>query len=83
MSGAARRAPAMPAPTCIVAMTNHNGFEGPPAAGSDVVIDVTGDLVHLFIPVPGLLAKVRLTFTPEQLGALMDELVEAADLVTA
>lgn len=76
-------APAVPAATCTVAIVNYQGFEAPPAAGADIVVDVTGALVHLLIPIPGLLAKVRLTLTPEQLGALMDELVEASELVLA
>lgn len=76
-------APAIPAASCTVALVNYQGFEAPAAAGSDIVVDVTGGLVYLLIPIPGLLAKVRLTLTPAQLGALMDELVEASELVTA
>lgn len=51
--------------------------------GVDVVIDVTGDLVHVIVPIAkgdALLAH-RLSFTPEQLGALMDELIEATELM--
>ena len=73
-------APRLPAPKAFVAMVNHMGFETH-AAGADIVIDCQGSLVHLLIPVPGLLATLRITLMPEQLGHLMADLVEALELV--
>lgn len=53
--------------------------------GVDLVTDVADGMVHILVPIGGHGAQVqlgfRLTFTPDQLAALMNELVECSELI--
>lgn len=53
--------------------------------GVDLVMDVVDGLVHILVPIgndekPPVRLGFRLSFTPEQLAVLMDELVDCSEV---
>lgn len=69
----------VPAPTAALCVTVTGGETSRPV-GVDLVCDPVDGIGRVLVVIPGLPLSFRLEFTPEQLGALMDELVDLADV---
>lgn len=70
----------IPAPTALLSITG-GVLPGAGPVGVDLVCTPEEGIARVLVPVPGSCLAIRLDFTRAQLGALMDELVELADVM--
>lgn len=71
----------IPAPTALLMVTGRGKPTGAGPVGVDLVCTPEDGIARVLVPVPGSSLAIRLDFTRAQLGALLDELVELADVL--